>query len=172
MRDLQADGTAPRLMMPSSRKGKGKKETQQRPVPIPPGLAVKLSALSASQPASAPLLVKPSGAAWRKSDHTRLFVRAAKAAGEDPAQVTLYALRHSSIVRQLLAGVPIRVVAVNHDTSVAMLERTYSRHIGDHADELTRPALLDLTASGSSNIVSLRNSATQGRRRTLGHHQP
>jgi hypothetical protein len=55
----------------------------------------------------------------------------------------MYALRHSNIVRQLLAGVPVRVVAVNHDTSVAMLERTYSRHIGDHADALVRGALLD-----------------------------
>jgi hypothetical protein len=55
----------------------------------------------------------------------------------------MYALRHSNIVRQLLAGVPVRVVAVNHDTSVAMLERTYSRHIGDHADALVRAALLD-----------------------------
>ena len=37
--------------------------------------------------------------------------------------MTAYALRHSSIIRALLAGVPVRVVAVNHDTSVTMLER-------------------------------------------------
>ena len=43
-------------------------------------------------------------------------------------------LRHSSVVRQLIAGVPIRVVAVNHDTSIAMLEKTYSRYIGDYSD--------------------------------------
>ena len=42
---------------------------------------------------------------------------AVAAAGLDPHEVTIYALRHSSIVRQLLAGVPVRVVAVNHDTS-------------------------------------------------------
>jgi hypothetical protein len=36
------------------------------------------------------------------------------------------------------------LVAVNHDTSVAMLERTYSRYISDHNDALTRAALLDL----------------------------
>ena len=45
-------------------------------------------------------------------------------------------LRHSSVVRQLIAGVPIRVVAVNHDTSIAMLEKTYSRYIGDHSNDL------------------------------------
>jgi hypothetical protein len=43
-----------------------------------------------------------------------------------------------------VAGVPTRVVAANHDTSVTMLERTYSRHIGDHTHSLTRAALLDL----------------------------
>jgi hypothetical protein len=53
----------------------------------------------------------------------------------------MYALRHSNIVRQILAGVPLRVVAVNHDTSVGMLERTYSRYIGDHADALAWIAL-------------------------------
>ena len=72
-------------------------------------------------------------------------------AGLDPAEVTIYALRHSSIVRQILAGVPIRVVAVNHDTSVMMIERTYSRYIGDHADALSRAALLDTTFAPTDN---------------------
>jgi hypothetical protein len=57
----------------------------------------------------------------------------------------MYALRHSNIVRQLLGGVPIRIVAANHDTSVGMIERTYSKYIGDHSDALTRGALLDIT---------------------------
>jgi len=60
--------------------------------------------------------------------------------------VTIYALRHSSIVRQLLANVPVRIVAVNHDTSIAMIERTYSRFIADHSDVLARKALLDVSA--------------------------
>lgn len=66
------------------------------------------------------------------------------------ADATIYALRHSNVVRQLLADVPIRVVAVNHDTSVAMIERTYSRHIADHADALARRALLDLSAPAAN----------------------
>jgi integrase len=159
VQDLQAEGEAPRLMMPTSRKGRGVKSVRHRPVPIPKALAVKLRTLTTDRPASAPLLLKPSGAAWRKSDHSRLFARAAKAAGQDPEQVTMYALRHSSIVRQLLAGVPIRIVAVNHDTSIAMLERTYSRHIGDHADALARSALLDTTAAAAGNVVPLRGEA-------------
>lgn len=66
-----------------------------------------------------------------------------KAVDQDPKEVTIYALRHTNIVRQLLRGVPVRVVAVNHDTSVAMIERNYSRYIGDHSDSLARAALLD-----------------------------
>jgi len=158
VQDLQADRDAPRLLMPTSRKGKGRKTVQRRPVPIPKGLAAKLRVATKDRPATAPLLLKPSGAAWRKSDHTRPFARAAKAAGQDPDEVTMYALRHSSIVRQILAGVPIRVVAVNHDTSIAMLERTYSRHIGDHSDALARVGLLDTTEATESKVVPLHGS--------------
>jgi hypothetical protein len=70
----------------------------------------------------------------------------------------MYALRHSSIVRQILAGVPIRVIAVNHDTSIAMLERTYSRHIGDHSDALARVALLDVAEPAARNVVPIRGN--------------
>ena len=76
-------------------------------------------------------------------------------AGLDPSEVTIYALRHSGIVRQILAGVPIRVVAVNHDTSIGMLEHTYSRYIGDHSDALARQALLDTTVPSNNNVVQI-----------------
>ena len=129
----------------------------RRPVPIPASLANRLRGVVAGRTGSNPLLVKPSGAPWNKSDHSRLFRRATKGAGQDPSEVTIYALRHSSIVRQLLAGVPVRVVAANHDTSVTMLERTYSRHIGDHSDALARAALLDTTPQQppGNKVVSL-----------------
>jgi integrase len=143
VQDLQ-NGKAPRLLIPASRKGKGAKAVLRRPVPISPALANRLAAAVSGRPEISPLLTKPSGDTWRKSDHSRLFARAAKSCDLDTADVTIYALRHSNIVRQLLAGVPVRVVAVNHDTSVAMIERTYSRHIGDHADALARGAMLDL----------------------------
>ena len=92
----------------------------------------------------APLLTRPGGKPWRRSNQAYPFRRVASACGQDPAEVTMYALRHSSIVRQLLAGVPVRVVAAGHDTSVAMIERNYSRYITDHADALVRGAMLDL----------------------------
>ena len=157
--DLQADSAEPRVLMPTSRKGRGTKTITRRPVPIPAGLAAKLASLTIDRPATAPLLLKRTGEPWNRSDHRELFRRAAKAAQQDPAEVTIYALRHSNIVRQLLARVPIRVVAVNHDTSVTMIERTYSRYIGDHADALARGALLDTSKPPGDNVVPLRASA-------------
>lgn len=155
--DLQADRANPRLQMPASRKGKGVKKITRYPVPIPAGLAAGLHAVTKDRAAAAPLLVKPSGERWRKSDHARPFRRAAKAAKQDPTVITMYALRHSNIVRQILAGVPIRIVAVNHDTSVTMIERNYSRYIGDHSDLLARVALLDTTApTAGANVVQMR----------------
>jgi hypothetical protein len=134
-----------RLMMPSSKKGRGQKKVLRRPVPIPESLAICLRQAGQGRAEHAPLLLKPNGEPWRKSHHARLFARAVEQAGLDSKEVTIYALRHSSIVRQLLANVPIRVVAINHDTSIAMIEKTYSKYIGDHADAVTRPALLEFS---------------------------
>ena len=141
VRDL-LDGSEPRLMMPASRKGKGRKAKSHYPVPISADLAERLAAMDRS--ANAPLLTRPGGKPWRRSNQVYPFRRVASACGQDPAEVTMYALRHSSIVRQLLAGVPVRIVAAGHDTSVAMIERNYSRYITDHADALVRGAMLDL----------------------------
>src|SRR6516164_768184 len=156
VQDLQADRAEPRLLMPTSRKGRGTKKILRHPVPVPIGLAARLQVLAKDRPATAPLLLKPGGDRWGKSNHARLFRRAVKAAHRDPTQVTIYALRHSNIVRQLLGGGPIRVVAGKHDTSVAMIERTYSRYISDHADTLARGALLDTSAPVGGNVVPMR----------------
>jgi hypothetical protein len=158
VQDLQHSRAAPRLMMPSSKKGKGEKEITRRPVPIPENLALRLRRVGTHRPKLAPLLIKPSGQAWQKSDHSRLFRRAAKNAELNPAEVTIYALRHSNIVRQLLANVPIRVVAVNHDTSVGMIEKNYSEYIADHSDSVARPALFNLgeaVAADTNNVVRI-----------------
>jgi integrase len=157
VRDLQAARADPRLMLPSSKKGRGQKKITHRPVPIPPSLAIRLLASAQDRAAYAPLLTKPSGERWKKSDHLRLFRRTVTLAGLDKAEaaITLYALRHSSIVRQLLAGTPIRLVAAAHDTSVAMIERTYSRYITDVSDVPLRRALLDLSEPAGGNVVPL-----------------
>lgn len=166
--DLQNDRTEPRLIMPSSKKGKGTKKVIRRPVPIPQALAKKLVQAAGDRSVDAPLLLKPqrpptndekkAGATppppgpWCKSDHYRPFKRAVSAAFEvededevsDGDPITIYALRHSSIVRQILAGVPVRIVAVMHDTSVQMIEKNYSKHLSDHTDAIARAAMLDI----------------------------
>ena len=161
--DLQDDRPDPRLMMPSSRKGRGRKRVERRPVPITPSLAALLRQAAGEWPAIKSdtvadlLLLRADGAPWKPeiADYRRPFICAVERTGLNPAKVTLYALRHSSIVRALLASVPIRIVAAQHDTSVPMLEKTYSAHILDHSDTVARRALLD-TAPPGANVVSLR----------------
>jgi integrase len=137
--DLQ-DGREPRLLMPNSRKGRGRKP-EKRPVSITLDLAGKLAS---NRSASEPLLLRADGLAWQSTyagDHEQLYEAAAKRAGVGGS---IYALRHSSVIRALIANVPVRIVAAVHDTSVTVLERTYSAFIADFSDALTRPALLKL----------------------------
>jgi integrase len=154
--DLQAERSDPRLMMPSSRKGKGIKRIERKPVPITSSLGSQLRQAAGNRARTDPLLLRTDGAPWQPpiADYRLPFIRAVTRVGLDPATVTLYSLRHSSIVRGLLAGVPTRVVAAQHDTSVPMLERTYSQHILDHSDTVARRALLDTARPDAGNVVS------------------
>jgi integrase len=147
--DLQ-DGANPRLMVPASRKGRNRKPAKI-PVPITPELAHKLAT---DRPADSPLLLRADGRAWQPSnnDHARLYRQAAECAGV--SGTTFYSLRHSSIVRALAAGIPVRVVCAAHDTSVAMVERTYSAFITHHTDALMRGALLS-TAPPAGKAVPI-----------------
>ena len=159
VRDLKAD----HLLLPTSRKGRGVKRITRRQVPILPSLVARLRSVAEGRSDEAPLLLKTSGDPWKKSDHTRPFQTTAKRAGLDPKNVTMYALRHSSITRQLKAGIPIRLVAVLHDTSVGMIEKTYSVGLDEHVGEMVRPALLDL-APGARRVKTARVVAIRGRR--------
>ena len=142
--DLQADGSEPRLLVPASAKGRRRdKRHERRPVPIT---------------GAPPLLLRDNGERWghgRRRHHRNDFRAVIEAAGLDPDEVTLYALRHSSIVRQLLANVPIRIVGTLHDTSVKMIERTYSRYIAGHSDAIARRALLEIQHPSAPNVVPL-----------------
>ena len=153
--DVQADRSDPRLMMPTSAKGR-RKVIGRRPVPISADLAFRLRRFTAGRPASALLFPHSDGKGWRGTRHYRPFRRTVERAGLDPEIVTIYALRHSSITRSLLASVPIRIVAAAHDTSVAMIERTYSRYIADHADMITRAAMLEVEQPAAAKIIPLK----------------
>ncbi len=146
--DLQDNRPDPRIMMPVSDKGKGdkSKKAKDRPVPISVAFASRLREAANGRQEDGPLFPKGDGR-WKDTDHARPFARTVKAAGiktESGEPVTSYALRHSSIVRALLANVPVRVVASQHDTSVAMIERNYSRFISDHTDAIARAAMLQI----------------------------
>ena len=156
--DLLAD--PPRLLVPRSGKGGGdrvEKKTQTVPVPITAALALRLKQSAAGRPGDAPLLLRANGTAWAADpsyQYRRDVREVVTAIGLDPDVVTMYSLRHSSIVRGLLLNVPIRVIASTHDTSVAMIEKHYSKHIAAHSDQLSRAALLQDAPIGG-NVVAI-----------------
>jgi integrase len=157
--DLQADGADPRLLMPTSYKGRGEKERQQVSVPITTSLAALLDDLRRDRPRDAPLLLKGDGTRWlqtNRSEQWSIFREVAERAKLDPNVITTYALRHSSICRSLLKGVPVSVVARLHDTSSDEIESHYSAYILDIAgDALTRKGLLRPELLAGDNIVPL-----------------
>jgi integrase len=155
--DLQAERPDPRLMMPSSRKGKGIKRIERKPVPITSSLAAQLRQAAGNRARTELLLLRADGTQWQsaKADYRLPFIRAVTRVGIDPAMVTLYSLRHSSIVRQILANTPLRVIAATHDTSTGQIEKTYSAYIGDVSDAVTRRALLDTAQPAAGNVVAL-----------------
>ena len=150
--DLQADRTTPKLLMPSSRKGKNR-QVSRRPVPISPDLANRLKRAADGRSPDAPLLSRSDGTIWNPENKAHLrdpFAAVAKRVGVNE---TMYCLRHSAIVRALLVGVPARLVAANADTSLAMLERTYARFVSHHGDDVARRGLL--AASSGETVVKL-----------------
>ncbi|WOH51915.1 site-specific integrase [Bradyrhizobium sp. sBnM-33] len=163
--DLHYHPVRPKLMMPKSGKGGGRnraaKKNERYSVPITVQLAAKLKAAVKGRAYDAPLLLQSDGRPWDRNpgqNYHRQVDKAVAATGLDPAVVTIYALRHSSIVRMLLQNVPIRLVASLHNTSVIMIERTYSRFITEHTDDISRKALLqheEPQAGNADNIIAL-----------------
>ncbi len=160
--DLEVDHLhGPRLQMPSSKKGGGKKRIERTPLPIPPGLAKRLKAEAAGRGEAEPLLRDNDGAAWTRTKHQRPFSRAATAANL-PKDATAYSLRHSFITRSLLKGIPVRLVAASVDSSTTMIEATYSKYIARPGADLMRGALIDFEAPtpDDGNVIPLRGRAS------------
>lgn len=163
--DVQA--SAGRLIIPASRKGKGKKVAS---IPVPVGVDVMGALLPAvtGRAKDAPLLER-----WRSRQvaGTIRWERAGRGPWQSASElnrvwaiirvraqmpeVIPYALRHSSIVRGIRANLPIRLVAALHDTSVAMIERHYGRFIADGLDELAARSVVPLVPSHDSNVIPL-----------------
>lgn len=147
-----------RVLIPPSRKGKGK-DQKYISVRVGDDILTALRRATEGRLGSDILLerwryrqVKPTEwvrverRAWTSaSEMTRWWARVVEAAGLPG--VIPYALRHSSIVRAIRAGLPIRLVAALHDTSVAMIEKHYSRWITESLDDLAARAVVPLLAA-------------------------
>jgi integrase len=161
--DLHDHPVRPKLMMPKSAKGGGRnrsmKKTERYSVPITVALSRRLKAAAKGRADDAPLLLQSDGSTWDKNpgqNYHRQIDKIVIAIGLDPADVTMYCLRHSSIVRMLLRNVPIRLVASLHNTSVAMIEKHYSKYITEHSiDDIARVGLLSEPTPATDNVVAL-----------------
>ena len=163
--DLHDHPVRPKLMMPKSAKGGGsnrsKKKHERYSVPITVQLAAKLREAAKGRADDAPLLTQSDGSAWgdnpgqryhRAYRQDRRRNRARSCRGDD---LRLAALKHRS---DAAAELPIRLVASLHNTSVAMIERTYSKYITEHSDDISRKALLEHEEPqtvGADNVIAL-----------------
>ena len=155
--DLQPD--AARVMVPASAKGRGTKQRRYSAVPVGADVIERLKRLTVARGGHEPLLqhwiMRQIGpvewervrrAQWGSASEMLRGWKKALTAASVP-YVEPYALRHSSIVRALRASVPVRIVGALHDTSTSMIERHYSAHILDMADELARGALVPMVSA-------------------------
>ena len=160
--DLQIE--AGRVMVPASMKGRGVKQRRHSAVPLGPDAIERLKRLAHGRSGHEPLLTHRVSrqvafnkrehigrVAWRNASGMAHNWRKALVAAGVP-HVEAYSLRHSSIVRGLRSGVPVRIVAALHDTSTLMIEAHYSAHILDMADELARRAIVPLTSEPPATL--------------------
>jgi integrase len=155
-----AQPTRSRVMMPGSKKGRGAKAKAPVAVPLTEDAIGKLKPILRERGAREPLLTRwayrragslkwekdkrrPWGQAYEVDKDWAATVKAAEVAPD----TIMYALRHSSIVRGLRAGLPVRLVAALHDTSSEMIETHYSAYIVDATEELSRRAALSFSNS-------------------------
>ena len=159
--DLHDHPVRPKLMMPKSAKGgdknRAEKKLERYSVPITVQLAARLKAAAKGRAEHAPLLLQGDGTPWGDNpgaSYHREVKKIVADIGADP-EATMYALRHSSIVRMLKANVPIRLVASLHNTSTKMIEKHYSKFITEHSDDISRHALLHHEPPAAQNVVAL-----------------
>jgi integrase len=155
-----------RLMVPVSRKGGGVRQTTHIGVRVGDDVLAALAPAIAGRKGHEPLFLRPHWRSvgvgrWEKAADRRpwlaaselIFIWTAIVAKAGLATGTIpYALRHSSIVRGLRAGLPTRLVAALHDTSSAMIEAHYAAFIVDAMNELAARAVVPLTTAPATVI--------------------
>jgi len=149
-----------RVLIPSSRKGRGRQERPPIAIQLSPAVCARLLPAVGGRNADEPLLTRWHWSRTGRSQWERVERRAwgpqyeahrywpdtVRVANDNgarlPEDTVMYAFRHSSIVRGLRANLPVRLVAALHDTSVEMIEKHYSAYIVDAMEELARRAAL------------------------------
>jgi integrase len=160
-----------RLQVPASRKGKRKGGAASTAVAVGQDVLDVLQPAVTGRRSDAPLLERwrakqvgagKDGIKWERdkrgpwqsaSEIVRPWAAIKERAGL-PGAIP-YALRHSSIVRGIRAGLPIRLVAAMHDTSVQMIEKHYSKWIVDGLDDLAARAVVSLVPQSAKKIVKM-----------------
>jgi integrase len=158
--------------VPPSRKGRSQKKLERIAVPVGADIIRLLEPVVNGRPGPTHLLerwkvVQVGPSEWRRDRRTawrsaselqRPWEAILERAGLSDGVVP-YALRHSSIVRHLRAGLPTRLVAALHDTSSAMVEKHYSAYIVDAMEELAARAIVPLVENACSNIANKKDVA-------------
>jgi integrase len=163
-----------RIMVPTSRKGRGVKRTSHTAVRVGADVMAALGPVLHGRKGTEVLLqrwrsVQVKGNQWVRSGRghwltaselSRPWAAIIATAGI-AADTVPYALRHSSIVRGLRAGLPVRLVAALHDTSSAMIEKHYAAYVVDAMDELSARAVVPLTTAPATVIPLRKDKGAQ-----------
>ena len=137
-----------RVAVPNSGKGRNRSKDTSGVTwrALTSDLARRLQLAAGNRASHEPLLVQADGTEWNGGDRARrLFARAVEAANVKPIDedaVTLICFRHSSIVRRIEAGMPLKIVADLHNTSTQKIESNYGRFIV--ADGIDRRTLVNV----------------------------
>lgn len=140
-----------RVMVPGSHKGRAATARPAVAVPLTAAVVDQLRPAFDDRQPDEPLLTrwayrnvgpfkweKDRRRPWGPAHEINKPWAATIAKAELPADTIMYALRHSSIIRGLRAGLPVRLVASLHDTSTEMIEKHYSAFIVDMTEDLAR----------------------------------
>ncbi len=157
-----------RLLIPTSFKGKGKKQKTHTRVPVAPDVIEALAKITAGRKAGEPLFLRPEKVRvtftkWRTvgrepwyaaAELNRVWskiVKEAKAERETiPLDTIPYALRHASIVRNLREGLGTEHVAQLHDTGEKMISAHYAANITTAFDKIAARAALSFAVKPSA----------------------
>lgn len=110
----------------------GKDKTGARAIALPDNTAKFFADLCESRMPNLPLLTREDGKAWNK-DSWKKPIKATVKAAQLPDNITLYALRHSTITDLVHGGLDLLTVGQISGTSQRMIEKHYGHLNGQQA---------------------------------------